>query len=181
VLKQALTTIATNYKYKGQPVEYNSFSHLIKRIAEKAGIRKRVYPHLFRHSRATALAGKLTEAQMKEYFGWVQSSEMAATYVHLSGRDVDNAMLALQGMVKPEEKTEEVMKVHICSRCQEKNSPIAKFCLRCGSPMDAQIAMQVEEHRKIGNEVLSELAKDPETLEFLFKKAVQLGLEKKLS
>ena len=35
---------------------------------------------------------------MKEHFGWVQGSEMAATYVHLSGRDVDNALLKLQGL-----------------------------------------------------------------------------------
>ncbi|MFA4983171.1 MAG: tyrosine-type recombinase/integrase [Candidatus Micrarchaeia archaeon] len=174
-------SLATNYKYKGQPAEYQSFSELIKRTAERAGIRKRVYPHLFRHSRATALAGKLTEAQMKEYFGWVQSSEMAATYVHLSGRDVDNAMLALQGMVKLEEKTEEAMKIHICSRCQEKNSPVAKFCLRCGSPMDAQVAMQIDEQMKIGNYTMNELINDKETLEFLFKKAVQLGLDKKLA
>ena len=70
---------------------------LLREYAAKAGIRKRIYPHLFRHSRATALANKLTESQMKEHFGWVQGSEMAATYVHLSGRDVDNALLKLQG------------------------------------------------------------------------------------
>jgi len=33
----------------------------------------------------------LTEAQMKEYLGWVGDSRMASTYVHLSGRNIDDA------------------------------------------------------------------------------------------
>jgi len=91
----------------------------LQTLAARAGIKKRVYPHLFRHSRATALANKLTEAQMKEYFGWTQASNMASVYVHLSGRDVDNALLALQGMAKPEDKKEELLKVCACPRCRE--------------------------------------------------------------
>lgn len=61
---------------------------LVKRYGRKAGIEKRVYPYLFRHSRATHLASHLTESQMKVYFGWVQGSEMASVYVHMSGRDL---------------------------------------------------------------------------------------------
>ena len=34
---------------------------------------------------------------MKEYFGWTQASDTAAVYVHLSGRDVDSALLKLAG------------------------------------------------------------------------------------
>lgn len=96
---------------------------------------------------------------MKEYFGWVQSSEMASVYVHLSGRDVDNALLALQGLAKPEDKKEEQMKVCFCPRCREKNSPTAKFCLRCGTPMDAQIVAQIEDEQKNGNNVMNALMK----------------------
>ncbi len=73
-----------------------------KRIAEKAGIKKRIHPHLFRHSRSTHLAKHLTEAQMKQYLGWVQGSDMAAIYVHLSGRDVDDALLRCTGYSQSE-------------------------------------------------------------------------------
>ena len=31
---------------------------------------------------------------MKEYFGWTQGSDRASIYVHLSGRDVDDTLLA---------------------------------------------------------------------------------------
>ncbi|MBD3210268.1 hypothetical protein GF318_02700 [Candidatus Micrarchaeota archaeon] len=46
------------------------------------------------------MANKLTEARMKACFGWVQGSDMAGVYVHLSGRDVDKAILGTYGMEK---------------------------------------------------------------------------------
>ncbi len=173
--------LSTNKKYHMNIMEYQCVHKLLKDLAVRAGVKKRIYPHLFRHSRATALAGKLTEAQMKEYFGWVQSSDMASVYVHLSGRDVDDALLALQGLKKPDTKTEELMKLRPCPRCQEKNSPIAKFCLRCGTPMEFQAVIQIEEEKKVGDELLNKLMQNPEFKEFLLKKAAELGLDGKLA
>lgn len=40
---------------------------------------------------------------MKEFFGWVQASNMASIYVHLSGRDVDNALLKVYGIQNTKE------------------------------------------------------------------------------
>jgi len=129
-------------------MSYGSTSKLLKDLAERAGVKKAVNPHSFRHARATHLASSLTEAQLKEMFGWVQSSDMASTYVHLSGRDVDNALLRLQGIVQEdEEKREQVLKVRGCQRCQESNDPVSKFCRRCGSPLDLKIALDLEEQK----------------------------------
>ncbi len=41
------------------------------------------------------MAKHLTEAQMKIYLGWSMSSKMVSTYVHLSGRDIDNRIMEL--------------------------------------------------------------------------------------
>lgn len=79
-------------------LHYESIAKIIRVAAKKANVSKRVNPHSFRHARATHLAKVFTEAQMKEYFGWVQSSDMANVYVHLSGRDVDEAILAMHGI-----------------------------------------------------------------------------------
>jgi hypothetical protein len=38
------------------------------------------------------VANYLTGAQMNVYFVWIQGSDMPGVYVHLSGRDVDNAV-----------------------------------------------------------------------------------------
>lgn len=133
----------SKYFYQsGVPAEAASFYVLLRDLAVKAGVNKRIYPHLFRHSRATFLATKMTEAQMKEYFGWTQGSEMAATYVHLSGRDVDNTLLALYHVTdsngnKLVEKEPEIQTKN-CQRCKEKNSPISRYCSRCGNPLDGQ-------------------------------------------
>lgn len=45
------------------------------------------------------MANYLTEAQMNDYFGWVQGSGMPSVYVHLSGRDVDDAILKANGII----------------------------------------------------------------------------------
>ncbi|MEM4255173.1 MAG: tyrosine-type recombinase/integrase [Candidatus Norongarragalinales archaeon] len=68
---------------KGKPVKYVAFRRILDQTAQKSGLNtKKVNPHSFRHARASELANHLTEAQMKEYFGWMQGSDMAATYVH---------------------------------------------------------------------------------------------------
>jgi hypothetical protein len=35
---------------------------------------------------------------MSYIFGWVQGSDMPSTYIHLSGREVDNALFKLYGL-----------------------------------------------------------------------------------
>ncbi len=74
---------------------YGAASMRLRRIAKRALIQKRIYPHLFRHSRATFLASYLTEAQMCQYLGWVMGSGMFRVYVHMSGGDLDTALIRL--------------------------------------------------------------------------------------
>jgi integrase len=74
------------------PSTYRSYVKRLKALARRANIQKRVYPHLFRHSRATFLAGYLTEAQLCSFMGWTISSAMPRIYVHLNGYDLDRAL-----------------------------------------------------------------------------------------
>jgi site-specific recombinase XerD len=71
---------------------------MLGKLVKSCGLDKQVYPHLFRHSRATHLADKLTEAQMKILFGWAGNSDVPSVYVHLSGRDVEEALLRIYGI-----------------------------------------------------------------------------------
>jgi integrase/recombinase XerD len=88
-----------------EPLQYAAIRMKLQRIAKKAGINKRIHPHLFRHSRATYMANYLTEAQMNVYFGWTQGSDMPGVYVHLSGRDVDDAVLKANGIIEKDAPT----------------------------------------------------------------------------
>lgn len=74
------------------PNTYRAYVKRLKTLSRRAGISKRIYPHLFRHSRATFLAGYLTEAQLCAYLGWTISSAMPRIYVHLNGHDLDAAL-----------------------------------------------------------------------------------------
>ena len=117
----------------------NGVSSLLKRLAKKTGITKPVHPHAFRHARATHLAKLLPEAVMKEYFGWTQDSRMASVYYHLSGKDVDEALLKAYGY-KPKEIEARPTRLRVCPNCGEVNTFLAHFCKRCNAPLDLSIA-----------------------------------------
>jgi len=153
----------------GTVLNYASAKSILKEIAQKGGLKKRIYPHLFRHSRATYLANHLTEAQLKHHFGWVQSSKMAATYVHLSGREVDSALLRLQGIKVDENKDETQLKILLCPRCKNKNSPTSKFCNVCGYCLDTKTAVEMDQLREKADRLMSELVKNPKVLNALLE------------
>ncbi|MBI2077959.1 MAG: site-specific integrase [Euryarchaeota archaeon] len=49
-----------------------------------------MWPHLFRHTRATRAArAGWNEAQLRAYFGWTGSSHMPSVYIHLAARDME--------------------------------------------------------------------------------------------
>ena len=160
-------------KNNGEPLSYTRISDVLKKVAKRVGIKKRIYPHLFRHSRATHLAGHLTEAQMKDYLGWTQGSKMAGVYVHLNGRDTDNAILKLSGLVVEEKKQVQELKPKACTRCKTINEVTNKFCKLCGLVLDQEEANRLIEDdlkRKKADNIMNELLKDKEILDLIKKK-----------
>jgi len=156
---------------KGMMLNYAMLCSIIKRIAVRAGIKKKVNPHSFRHARATHLCNYLTEAQMKEYFGWVQGSKMASVYIHLSGRDVDKALLKINGIKPDDEGDSDSMSIINCPRCEFSNSPTNKYCGKCGMLLSIKAGMQLENEERSKDELLNELIKDPEVKALLVEKA----------
>ena len=92
-------------KPDGRPAQHSYLNMLCKKAAKRAQIHKRIYNHLFRHSRASYLAQFLTESQMRVFFGWQGASNMVATYVHLSDRDVGDKILELSNMSTEKKQT----------------------------------------------------------------------------
>lgn len=161
--------ISEHYK----EMNYGSAVQLLKRAALRAGISKRVNPHNFRHSRASFVANYLTEAQMNEYFGWSQGSDMTSIYVHLSGRNVDEALLKLNGIETPAKKTESLLTPKKCPRCRVQNQATNRFCSRCGIALDKETEFEVIKQgieRKEADAVLDKLIEDREFREMLLRK-----------
>jgi len=164
---------------RGKPLGYTQVRQLLTKLARRAGITKRVHPHLFRHSRATYLANYLTEAQMKEYFGWVQGSDMASVYVHLSGRDVDKAILSrVYGVQTPEDPTTSRLTPRSCGRCKTNNQSTHEFCRTCGFPLKREAQrrfVQQAMERKSADETMDQLLEDDEVRDLLARKLRDMG------
>ncbi len=157
-------------KEAGTQLSYGAIAKLIRVGVANAGIKKHVHPHLFRHSRATFLASRLTEAQMNNYLGWTQGSGMAKTYVHLSGKDVDNAILAMHGK-REKQKINESKLVQIkCKRCMEVNPIGASYCIKCGAPLSVEIMLKYENKRKEKDDVMNMLLNDSDIKELIIQK-----------
>lgn len=153
-------------------LEYPAFCKVLRVAAKKANVRKKVNPHNFRHSRATYLAARFTEQQLKVFFGWTRASDMAAVYVHLSGKDVDDALLTTYGL-KEEKKEITELKPLACPRCNVANEATNKFCKICGSVLDLSLrdsmtAVQIE--RTEVDKLMDLLIKDKEVLALLTQK-----------
>jgi site-specific recombinase XerD len=133
---------------RGKSLDYRRPYEILKELGEKAGVDKPLNPHHFRHSRATELAKKLTEAQLCEYMGWVIGSREAATYVHLSGRDMDKAILELHGLVEEDKEKIRLLPI-VCPRCNIKNDPAAKFCSGCSLGLDEKSVMEYDKQKEI--------------------------------
>ncbi len=150
---------------KERQLQYNAARKMLKDTAVKAGIEKRCNPHNFRHSRASYYANKLTEQQLKSFFGWTGDSRMASVYVHLSGRDIDNAVQTANGIKVENITTEPKLKAKICQRCQLQNPVESQYCNRCGNPLDIDFTMQVQKHEVNMKEAVAEALKDPNAIE----------------
>ncbi len=161
---------------RDEPLQYAALRKLLAQLAGKAGVKKGSNPHNFRHSRATALAKHLTEAQMDQYFGWVRGSDMPATYVHLSGRDVDEAILKLRGLKPAEPPPESDLAPKACPRCDLANKATGKFCSRCGAALDRQAAMEAESEATSLDEKLAHLLSDRKVQDFLVRRMRDLKI-----
>jgi len=166
--------------HRAEGLGYAKACAVLKTAAKRASVRKAVNPHNFRHSRATHLASHLTEAQMNEYFGWVQGSNMPSIYVHLSGRDVDHALLKLNNVVVADEGKESAkgFSLRVCPRCSLNNPPANRFCSRCGIVLDEKAALDlVTSHaeRKQADGIMDKLLKDSEFRGILERKLEELN------
>jgi len=141
-------------KKRLQAMEYKDVQWQLKKIAKRAGIKKRIYPHLFRHTRATRLLAKVPESIGAKYMGWVNGSKMVGVYVHLASEDVDKAILRMHGI---KTNNNNKLEVRQCPRFLMVNPATSRFCSRCGLPLTEEAIQEVEEWEKREAEAFNEL------------------------
>jgi hypothetical protein len=130
--------------YYRKPLKHGGAQKIINKSFERAGLKKKHNMHWFRHSRATINAPHMTEVIMCRYFGWVVGSKEVRRYVHSNVGQVEDAVLAMNGLQKKEEGMAKVLR---CSSCQMINEQSARYCHRCGKALSVNILMQDEEKK----------------------------------
>jgi len=147
-------------------LSYNRAKMLLKQLKRRCGVKKAVNPHNFRHSRATFLANHLSDAQLKQHFGWTQSSRMASVYIHMSGRDVDRALLKINGInIDEANDKKSSLEPKNCMRCETVNPATNKFCSKCGFILDEKTMVETIENDlklKKSSDILDKMLEDPE-------------------
>jgi site-specific recombinase XerD len=148
--------IALSGHTRYQHITYHTILDMIHTTMKRSGMKKRVYPHLFRHSRAThCLAnGWMNEAQCKVYFGWTPDSAMLSRYAHLTCEDANKAVLRMNG-IETGQRKDSVLKTKQCPNCKMINEPGAKFCNKCTSILDVKTATEIDQTRKTADEKLT--------------------------
>ncbi|MFH1367948.1 MAG: tyrosine-type recombinase/integrase [Elusimicrobiota bacterium] len=166
---------------KNRRMEYQTFRAVVLRLAKKAKLKKRIYPHLFRHSRVTHLLTnkQINESQAKVYFGWTPSSNMLSEYSHLISQDVNNVILEIHGIKPTEEKKDP--KVRQCPRCKILVRKDFLFCPSCSSPIDMQTVIKIDEQKAEIDQITKKLlSEDIELKELITKRIIEKGLSKEL-
>ena len=125
----------TSRKYDDAPrrLDVRTVQNLLNALSEHADIKKNVHPHAFRHGRLTELVKRgFRESELRIIAGWEDDSKMPATYIHLSGEDVEKKMLANYGIIEDEHiEQQEILKPIECPRCKTKNPHDSMYCSTC--------------------------------------------------
>jgi len=133
-------------------LSYAAVRKMIVNVARRAGIKKPINPHNFRHSRATALgAAGLNQSIMNEIMGWKQGSAMAGVYIHLSGKQTDDALLpAMYGVkvTKEENKHSQMFPIK-CINCGELNAHNVKRCKKCNNIIGVITKSDIEQNSSV--------------------------------
>lgn len=132
------------------PLTHGTVDKQLKRIACRAGIKKHITPHIFRHSRITHLIKEgVSESVIKLMMWGNLTTNMFQTYAHLTGNDIDSEILRKYGIsaeVKPDAEVK--LEPRQCQYCQTINSPISKYCSLCGRPVIEEAVTSQEEVQK---------------------------------
>jgi integrase/recombinase XerD len=133
-------------------------------LAKRAGITKRVHPHIFRHTRATQLI-KLgwSEPKVKKYLGWSEKSTVPSLYIHLGDDDMIDAVYEMYGLVE-KTKDEKGKDIGKCPKCRKINPITNTFCYNCSEPLKEEVA---EKRSREAEELIKKIIVNPE-----FKKLV---------
>jgi len=115
----------------GRGLSNYAIYYRVRHLGEKI-LKRKIHPHMFRHTRATEDSKYFTDRELMQLFGW-KSSRQVGVYSHLSMKEVEDHDLVLHGLKAKEEILRPIIQIQTCPECKEENAPIAVYCNKCGA------------------------------------------------
>jgi len=147
-----------------KPLIHNTVEKQLQRIAKKAGVKKYITPHIFRHSRITHLIKDgVSESVIKLMMWGTINTSMFQTYAHLAGKDIDSEMLRSYGIATADEDKPTRLEPRQCKNCHTINAPTSSYCSICGLSLTEDAAASMEDAKQ-------DIASDPDVMQAVFDK-----------
>ena len=126
---------------RGKPLIHATINKRLKCIAKTAGIQKHITPHVFRHSRITHLIKEGVPESVIKLMMWGNiSTDMFRTYAHLTGQDIDSAMLKSYGISATDTNSNASrLEPCQCPHCKKINPPVSNYCVSCGQSLTSVV------------------------------------------
>lgn len=141
------------------PLQYEYLRQLVKKAAREAGIRKKIWNYLLRHTKLTDFAKKHSNQLLKKLGNWKRGTKMMDVYVHLSNEDLEDAVLEEHGLKN--RKQENKLTTKLCPRCNVQCTDVDARCGKCGLILYQELAMRVvkkeEEYKSKMQETIKNL------------------------
>lgn len=142
-----------------KPISHGAIKTQMNKIGARAGIQKKLHPHLFRHTRITMLSRSgLDEVKIKLLAWGNQSTDMMKTYNHLTESDLEEALAELNGIETPKKRQKSLLKPILCPKCGTINPSGHKYCETCCKPLTEEAAGELATLSKM---LYEKLKKDP--------------------
>ncbi|MEI7961465.1 MAG: tyrosine-type recombinase/integrase [archaeon] len=138
--------------YQGKQMTYNALRDKLLRIGKRAGIKRWINPHSFRHMRYTDFQLKgVPQAIIELHFGHAHGSKMSQRYTHAKFSQAHEYMDSIYGKVKKKEKKTEIEMIY-CSKCFKAFPPTSAFCDVCQISLDKpkmDLARELESNKML--------------------------------
>ena len=151
---------------RGKAMSYNTIRKALKDVAERSGIKKRIHPHLFRHTAITGwILDKFTEQEVKHRAGWAKSNRrMFEVYGNFTDNEINDRIYEKYGL-----KTDKKQQVTLdrCPRCNNILKPSDMFCSQCSLILDHKLAGKIQNYEKQIPQLIELLLKSEDTRKIL--------------
>ena len=130
-----------------KPVTYRAMHQVTLEAARRANIKKPADPYNFRRSGLTELSKDpaIPYSIFERIGGWVPGSRAPRHYIHIGNRDVQQVLNTRYGITPAQPIGSTAPRTpKSCGRCQTVNRADARFCIRCGGPLDAAAMLELK-------------------------------------